>query len=89
MAYWVYILECRDSRGRVTYYAGHTNDLARRFTEHSSGRGARYTRGRDCRVVHVETWATRAQAAKREAQIKAMSRRQKLALIRVGRGETR
>ena len=39
--HWVlYLLECRGG----TLYAGITTDLERRFAEHASGRGARYTR---------------------------------------------
>ena len=36
----LYLLRCRDG----SLYAGITTDLERRFREHASGRGAKYTR---------------------------------------------
>lgn len=42
MIWTVYILECADS----SLYTGITTDLARRITEHETGKGARYTHGR-------------------------------------------
>ena len=39
---YVYILSCSDN----TLYTGWTNDLERRINVHSSGKGAKYTRGR-------------------------------------------
>lgn len=36
----MYVLECRDG----SLYAGMTNDLRRRMTLHTAGKGAKYTR---------------------------------------------
>lgn len=81
--YVVYILRCGDG----TLYTGCTNDLARRLAAHSAGRGAKYTRARlPVALVYQEPAADRSQALRREAAIKALSRAQKLALIRGGEG---
>lgn len=81
--YVVYILRCGDG----TLYTGCTNDLARRLAAHSAGRGAKYTRARlPVALVYQEPAADRSQALRREAAIKALSRVQKLALIRGGEG---
>ena len=78
MSWTVYILECADD----SLYTGITTDLTRRITEHGEGRGARYTVGRGpFRLVHQEPHKNRAEASKREATIKAMTRADKLALI--------
>ena len=45
--YYVYVLECRDG----SLYAGMTNDLRRRMTLHTAGRGAKYTRSHPPRVL--------------------------------------
>lgn len=74
----VYILECGDK----TLYTGITTDLESRLAKHKLGRGAKYTKGREpiC-VVHIEKFESRSKASVREAEIKALSRTEKLALI--------
>lgn len=74
----VYVLACADG----TFYTGYTTDVERRVGEHNAGEGARYTRGRtpvECR--HVEQFDSRSAAMAREAEIKALSREEKAALI--------
>jgi putative endonuclease len=74
----VYLIRCGDG----TLYAGITNDLRKRLAAHQAGRGARYTRGRGpLTVVHVERKRSRSSALKREAALKRLDRRAKLALL--------
>jgi len=76
----VYIVETE----RGTLYTGITTSLERRLTEHARGRGrgARFFRlGAPARLRYVEAATDRAQAQTREAEIKRLSRRAKLALI--------
>ena len=78
--WYVYILQCADS----SLYTGVTVEPERRVLEHNQDNklGARYTRGRrPVSLVYQEVCDGRASATRREAQIKKMSRRQKLALI--------
>ena len=78
MVYWVYILLCGDG----TLYTGVTDDVDRRLAVHSSGRGAKYTRGRGpLTVVYRESCPDKSAALRRELAIKAMSRAEKLRLI--------
>lgn len=77
--YYVYILSCSDG----TFYTGSTNDLEKRLETHNAGKGAKYTRGRLPVVLkHSETFATKSEALKREAEIKDLSRRQKMLLTK-------
>ena len=63
----VYILLCSDD----SYYIGSTNDLARRFHDHQSGRGGAYTRSHQpLRILHAEEHPDKSSALKREAQLK-------------------
>jgi putative endonuclease len=75
----VYILECSDK----TLYTGWTNNMEKRIREHNSGRtGAKYTRSRrPVKMVFVEEHETLSDVLKREAQIKKLSRDQKLQII--------
>lgn len=76
--WFLYILECTDG----TYYTGITKDLKRRFEEHNSGKGARYTRPRiPVTLVYQESCASRSAALIRECAIKALPKQQKKELI--------
>ena len=78
MAWFVYMLRCRDG----SLYTGYTDDVERRVAVHQSGKGAKYTRGRGpLELLYVEQCEDHSQALKREHQIKALTRAEKLALI--------
>ena len=80
MSQWyVYMIRATDQ----SLYTGITTDVERRFAEHQGGRaGAKYFRGRSpVEVVLVESGYDRSSASIREAQIKKLSREQKLELI--------
>lgn len=78
MAWTVYILRCGDG----TLYTGCTSDLPRRLSAHQSGRGAKYTRSRlPVVLAYREEAADKSSALRREAAIKRLDRREKLALI--------
>ncbi len=78
MRYFVYILECADA----SLYTGITTDVDRRFGEHKNGTGGRFTRAKRARrIVYTERHSNRSSALKREAEIKRMTRKKKLALI--------
>lgn len=79
--YTVYILRCGDG----TLYTGCTNDLARRLKAHRSGKGAKYTRSRlPVEPVYTEPALDKSAALRREAEIKTMTREEKLELIAGG-----
>lgn len=78
--YFVYILECADK----TLYTGITTDVARRLQEHKSGAASHYTHSRGAkRMLYSEEHPTRSAALVREAAIKKLPRRNKLALIQL------
>jgi putative endonuclease len=80
MSQWyVYIIRASDQ----SLYTGITTDVERRFAEHKSGRaGAKYFRGRSPeQLVLVESGYDRSSASIREAQIKKLTREQKLQLV--------
>ena len=85
MSWTVYILRCGDG----TLYIGCTNNLPRRLEAHRSGKGAKYTRSRPpVALVYREETADKPAALRREAAIKRLSRREKLALIGEKEGNT-
>jgi len=78
--YWVYILLCNNN----TYYTGYTNDLARRYQSHVTGKGkCKYTRSFKP-VCIAQSWAIeegKARAMQVERYIKSLPRRQKEEII--------
>lgn len=80
MSEWkVYVIRC-GSDG--TLYCGSTTDVQRRFKEHQSGKGAKYTRGRGPLTLEAQFLSTgRSCAQKLEAKLKKLSRRDKEAII--------
>jgi len=75
----VYILKTQSGK----YYTGITDNLERRFNEHSSGKGGHYTKyDRPEEIVYSEEFDEKQRAEKREQQIKRWSRAKKLALIK-------
>lgn len=76
--WYLYILRCNDG----TLYTGITTDVAKRFSQHSSGKGAKYTRGRGpLELIFQAECADHSDALKREMYIKSLSRKKKLAFI--------
>jgi len=76
---FVYIVQCADG----TLYTGWAMDVLARVKTHNDGRGAKYTQARRpvC-LVYSETWPSRADAMRREREIKRWPRARKLALFR-------
>ena len=76
MPYYVYVLK---SEATGKYYIGHTNNLERRLLRHNDPeyKGSRYTKrqGGPWRLVFKERFLTRAEAMKREKDIKRMKSR--------------
>ena len=77
--WYLYILECSDG----TYYTGITTDIPRRIQAHEDGKGAKYTKGRaPLKLIYSEECTDRSSASKRELQVKALAKEEKIALIR-------
>jgi putative endonuclease len=76
---FVYIVQCADG----TLYTGWALDVLSRVKVHNAGRGAKYTQTRrPVHLVYSETWPSRADAMRREREIKRWPRARKLALFR-------
>jgi putative endonuclease len=71
-------VECRDK----TLYTGYTTDLDKRIKTHNAKKGAKYTRGRTPVILkYYEEFNNKADAVKRESQIKKLKRAKKLILL--------
>jgi putative endonuclease len=81
--WYVYVLECTGGK----LYIGITNDLARRFDKHASGKGAIYTRlNPPIRLLACHAYADKSEAAKSEYRLKQFSRARKLEWVNAHAG---
>jgi predicted GIY-YIG superfamily endonuclease len=75
---WVYMLRCRDG----SLYTGWTSDLDRRLARHRAGKASRYTASRlPVELALALPMPDRTAARRKEAELKALPRSRKLALI--------
>jgi putative endonuclease len=75
---WVYVLRCADG----SLYTGWTVDLERRLARHAAGTASAYTRSRrPLELALAVPMPDRTAARREEARIKALPRREKLALV--------
>ncbi len=66
--YYLYVLQ---SESTGSYYVGYTKDLEERLERHQQGRSP-FTKLRGpYKIVYVEEYGSRSEAAKREKEIKA------------------
>lgn len=82
--FYVYMLKCSDN----SIYTGYTDSLEERVKKHNSGKASKYTRSRlPVQIVYSEECNDKSTALKREIAIKALSRENKLKLIKEAQDE--
>lgn len=82
----LYMLRCCDG----SLYTGITTDVAARLEAHSTGHGAKYTRGRaPLTVAYTEVCGDHSTALKREIAVKKLTKEQKEALVATYRSQIR
>ena len=69
MKFYVYIL-CNFKRNQSTTYVGYTKDIKKRLKLHNKGKGAKFTRGRQWKLIYNESFKTKKEAISREYYIK-------------------
>ncbi|MDX8391825.1 MAG: GIY-YIG nuclease family protein [Mariprofundaceae bacterium] len=76
--WFLYLIRCRDN----ALYTGITTDVKRRFSEHQSGKGAKYLRGKHpLKLVYQQAAGSHANALKIEIAIKKLSKKDKERMI--------
>ena len=68
MIFHVYMLKSLGKKP-VTY-VGYTNNLKKRVTQHNTGKGAKFTRGRKWKLIYKENFNSKKEAISREYYIK-------------------
>ena len=66
--FYTYVLLCDNG----AYYKGFTDNLERRYRQHSEGKGAEYTKKhKPVKIAYYETFETEQEAVEREKYFKA------------------
>ena len=69
MGHFVYVIG-NYQNSKLTTYVGHTGNLKKRLNLHNKGKGAKFTRGRQWKVIYTEKYDTKKEAITREYYIK-------------------
>ena len=70
-------------KNRSISYVGYTNDLEKRLKLHNSGKGAKFTKGKNWKLVYFESYSSKTEAMKNEYKLKKnQNKRNKIKLGR-------
>ena len=69
MRHFVYVIG-NYQNSKFTTYVGHTGNLKKRLNLHNKGKGAKFTRGRQWKIIYSEKFDTKNEAKSREYYIK-------------------
>ena len=70
MSYYVYLIGTFNKNNDLITYVGYTNDLSRRLYLHNNSKGAKFTRGRNWRIIFKKKFINRKNAMKFEYILK-------------------
>lgn len=68
MNYYVYMLKSRGIRS-VTY-VGYTNNIKKRLSLHNSGKGAKFTKGSNWKIIYKKKYLNKQKAMSEEYKFK-------------------
>ena len=69
MQFYVYLLTTKKNN-KIISYVGYTNDLIKRIKLHNDSKGAKFTKGRNWKLVYYEIFLNKSDALKREHHLK-------------------
>jgi len=72
MNYFVYLLITTNTKRKITY-VGYTNNLTKRINLHNDGKGAKFTRGRNWKLIFFKKYDNKKTAMKEEYRFKKNS----------------
>ena len=76
MTYFVYMLKCVSCRNKLSY-VGYTKNLEMRLSLHNSGKGAKFTRGNNWKLIFKKKFITKNEAMSYEYILKNDKKKRK------------
>ena len=81
MSYYVYLLVSSTSK-HIISYVGYTKDLKKRIKEHNSSKGAKFTRGKNWKIIYSKKYKYKIKAMKEEYALKKNKKLKNLLKLR-------
>ena len=69
MKHYVYLLITLHKKKLITY-VGYTNNIQKRLELHNTSKGAKFTRGRNWKIIYKRKYNTKKEAMKNEYNLK-------------------
>ncbi len=67
--FYVYLIVTNNS-DRLISYVGYTNNLSKRIKLHNNSKGAKFTKGRNWKLIYYKKYKTKIEALKEEYKLK-------------------
>ena len=67
--YFVYLIITKNN-GKTISYVGYTNNVKKRLLLHNSGKGAKFTKGREWNLIYCKKYKDKKEALKEEYKLK-------------------
>jgi putative endonuclease len=77
MNFFVYLLISTNTKKSITY-VGYTNNLNNRLSLHNNSKGAKFTRGRNWKLIYKKIYSSKSLAMKEEYRLKKNYRLRKI-----------
>ncbi len=69
MSFFVYMMISR-LKNRIISYVGYTNNLKKRVLLHNTSKGAKFTKGKDWKLIYSKKYSTKSKAMQEEYKLK-------------------
>lgn len=69
MSFFVYLIVSK-KKNKIISYVGYTNDLKKRLLLHNSGKGAKFTRGSNWKIIYKKKYINKKKAMSEEYKLK-------------------
>ena len=69
MTYYVYLIESQ-VKNKTISYVGYTNNLLKRISLHNASKGAKFTKGKQWKLIYYKSYSSKNIAMKEEYKLK-------------------
>ena len=69
MTFFVYLIVSKN-KGKKGSYVGYTKNLTNRILLHNNGKGAKFTKGRNWKIIYYKKYKTKSEAMVEENKLK-------------------
>ena len=69
MSYFVYLITSENKK-KIISYVGYTNNLKKRLNLHNSGKGAKFTKGKEWKIIYYRKYLKKNKAMSEEYKLK-------------------